>query len=303
MDQQTLRRLIGEKAEEVNRLLAHALPEEKGENAEVLRAMSYSTEAGGKRLRPLILLHVGDLYGADRKLTEPFAVALELIHTYSLVHDDLPAMDNDDLRRGKPTTHKVFGEGMAVLAGDGLLNYAYETALEAFRHANDQEGTDRVVQALEVLMKNAGVHGMIGGQCADLMAEKEEPASPADTVLYIHEHKTAAMMESAFQIGAILGGASAEDTENLKQIATDVGVAFQIRDDILDIEGDSTLLGKPVGSDIEEGKLTFPAVSGMEKAKAEVERRTDHALSLLGTLSVQDAFLQALIVSLTGREY
>lgn len=295
--------LLRNKTEEVNELLLRYLPAEEKDCAEVLRAMRYSIEAGGKRLRPVILLHVGDMYGAKRTLTEPFAAALEMIHTYSLVHDDLPAMDNDDLRRGKPTTHKVFGEGMGVLAGDGLLNLAYETAMVAFSEAEGAEETMRVIRALQLLMKNAGWQGMIGGQCADLMAEKEEPASPADTVVYIHEHKTAAMIESAFQIGAILGGGDGKDIETLGAIATDVGIAFQIQDDILDIEGDSALLGKPVGSDLEEGKLTYPHVFGMEKAKEEVRTRSNHALLALKSLSVQDAFLEALITMLVRREY
>ena len=295
--------LLREKTEEINKLLLQYLPAEEKECAEVLRAMRYSIEAGGKRLRPIILLHVGDMYGAKRTLTEPFAAALEMIHTYSLVHDDLPAMDNDDLRRGKPTTHKVFGEGMGVLAGDGLLNLAYETALLAFSETEGAEETMRIIRALRLLMQNAGWQGMIGGQCADLMAEKEEPASPADTVVYIHEHKTAAMIESAFQIGAILGGGDEKDIETLGAIAEDVGIAFQIQDDILDIEGDSALLGKPVGSDLEEGKLTYPHVFGMAKAKEEVKTRSDHALLALKSLSVQDAFLEALITMLVRREY
>ena len=295
--------LLREKTEEINKLLLKYLPAEEKECAEVLRAMRYSIEAGGKRLRPIILLHVGDMYGAKRTFTEPFAAALEMIHTYSLVHDDLPAMDNDDLRRGKPTTHKVFGEGMGVLAGDGLLNLAYETALLAFSETEGAEETMRIIRALRLLVKNAGWQGMIGGQCADLMAEKEEPASPADTVVYIHEHKTAAMIESAFQIGAILGDVDEKDVETLGAIAEDVGIAFQIQDDILDIEGDSALLGKPVGSDLEEGKLTYPHVFGMEKAKEEVKTRSDHALLALKSLSAQDAFLEALITMLVRREY
>lgn len=261
--------LLRNKTEEVNELLLRYLPAEEKDCAEVLRAMRYSIEAGGKRLRPVILLHVGDMYGAKRTLTEPFAAALEMIHTYSLVHDDLPAMDNDDLRRGKPTTHKVFGEGMGVLAGDGLLNLAYETAMVAFSEAEGAEETMRVIRAVQLLMKNAGWQGMIGGQCADLMAEKEEPASPADTVVYIHEHKTAAMIESAFQIGAILGGGDGKDIETLGAIATDVGIAFQIQDDILDVYGDPKTFGKAIGGDICCNKKTILLLTALETTDAE----------------------------------
>ena len=286
----------------------------------VAEAMRYSVKAGGKRLRPIFITETCRMYGGDMLLAEPFMAALEMIHTYSLVHDDLPCMDNDEYRRGQLTTHKVYGEGMAVLAGDGLLNFAYETALKAFdvvEHdempnlndfsADAESSEDEIVAryqrihcALQVLARNAGIHGMVGGQCADLNAEEKADVS-AEELLYIHEHKTAYMIESGFVIGAILAGAPEEDIEKLDQIARDIGVAFQIQDDILDVTGDEKQLGKKTGMDAEDHKTTYVTLYGLKESENEVGRLTEEALSLFDSLTVKNDFLRELICSLVGR--
>lgn len=269
--------------------------------ATVMDAMRYSTLAGGKRLRPMFIMETCAMYGGRQELAEPFMAALEMIHTYSLIHDDLPAMDNDDYRRGRKTTHIVYGEGMAILAGDGLLNYAYETAMQAFDRAENAEETAAVIRALKVLGRNAGIFGMVGGQCADLEAEAAPERTDNETLLYIHIHKTACMISSSFQIGAILAGAPAEDIEKLGQIAEDIGVAFQIQDDILDVTGDSEELGKQVGSDAKDGKVTYVTMHGLEQAAADVRALSDRALQLYDSLSVSNDFLRQVIEMLITR--
>ena len=294
---------LANRAAEAERITLSFLPAAEGGAARVIEAARYSTEAGGKRLRPVILLETGRMYGADPRLTEPFAAALEMIHTYSLVHDDLPAMDNDEYRRGRKTTHIVYGEGMAVLAGDALLNQAVETALQAFAAADgDAAVYGRIARSLELLMRNAGIRGMIGGQCADLTAE-EDPASVDEEALqYIHRHKTGCLIESAFVIGAILGGAPEEDIRALSEAAYDTGIAFQIRDDILDVEGESEKMGKAIGSDAKDGKVTYTTLHGIPAAAAEVERLTGAALTALASLHVRSEFLEALCTWLVSRD-
>ena len=267
----------------------------------VVDAMNYSVEAGGKRLRPMFLLETNTMYGGRRDLAAPFMAALEMIHTYSLVHDDLPSMDNDLYRRGKLTTHAVYGEGMAVLAGDGLLNLAFETAALAFDRAESPEETGAVIKALQLLSRNAGIRGMVGGQCADLTAEKHPERTGLDTLLFIHKNKTSALIDSGFAIGAILAGAPEKDLESLHKIAENIGLAFQIQDDILDVTGDSQVLGKSVGSDEKDGKVTYVTMFGLEKAAEDVRALTGEALSLYDGLSASNDFLRALILSLVDR--
>ena len=266
----------------------------------VTEAMRYSAEAGGKRLRPMFLSETCAMYGGRKELAEPFMAALEMIHTYSLVHDDLPAMDNDDYRRGRLTTHKVYGDGMAVLAGDALLNYAYETAASAFDRAESAEETGRVIRALQLLMRNAGVHGMVGGQCADLEAEKKDKIS-AEELVYIHEHKTACLIDSGLSIGAILAGAPAADIEKLHTISSCIGLAFQIQDDILDVVGDEKELGKKTGMDAEDNKITYVTMYGLDAAREEVKRLTGKATELYDSLTADNLFLRELLISLVGR--
>ena len=283
------------------------MPSGEAPTATIASAMRYSAMAGGKRLRPLLIARICDMYGGRRELAEPFMGALEMIHTYSLVHDDLPAMDDDDYRRGRKTTHIVYGEGMAVLAGDALLNYAYETAAAAFDAARTPEETRAVIRALRLLLRNAGIFGMVGGQCADLEAENRQAqadAAPisADLLEYIHSHKTACLIDSGFTIGAILAGAPEEDIQRLHRIAYNIGIAFQIQDDILDVIGDSKELGKTVGSDAKDGKSTYVSIHGLEQASRDVRRLTEGALVEFDALSAKDDFLRDLILRLVSRK-
>ena len=293
------------RTKKTDEIVCRFLPEEEGYARRVIEAMNYSVLAGGKRLRPLLIRETAIMYGADPSLYEPFMAALEMIHTYSLVHDDLPAMDNDEYRRGRKTTWNVYGDGMAVIAGDGLLNYAYETALGALKAceecADPAVSFSRVSRALYVLARNAGIYGMVGGQCADIQTQLHPQQTDEEELLYIHSHKTAAMIESGFTIGAILGGAPQEDIDSLAVIAGNVGLAFQIRDDILDVTGTQQDLGKSIGKDAEEGKITYVSLHGLEGAGEKVRELTDEALVLLEKLPLKDRFLPMLLQSMTGR--
>lgn len=267
----------------------------------VVDAMQYSVLAGGKRLRPLFVHETCSMYGGRSELAEPLMAALEMIHNYSLVHDDMPAMDNDEYRRGRKTTWVVYGEGMAVLAGDALLNFAYETALKAFDLCRDAQETANVIGAVKLLARNAGIYGMVGGQCADLEAEKDPEGTREETLWYIHKHKTACMIESGFVIGAMLAGAPKEDLYKLGKIAENIGIAFQIQDDILDVTGDSKELGKLTGSDEKEGKVTYVTMHGLGKASEDVRRLSEEALELFDSLSASNDFLRELIVRMITR--
>ena len=288
------------RVEEVEQVIQSFLPEETGYQKTVLEAMNYSVLAGGKRLRPMLMEETYKLFGGNGKIVEPFMAAMEMIHTYSLVHDDLPAMDNDEYRRGRKTTHVVYGEGMAILAGDGLLNYAFETALKAF----DMEPANPLIgKALQVLAKKAGVYGMIGGQTADIEAENMEQSKVSnDLLLFIHENKTAALIQSSMMIGAILAGACEEDIKAMEKIAYNVGIAFQIQDDILDITSSLEVLGKMTGSDEKNNKVTYVTLNGMEKSKEDVEKLSKEALVLLNSFENKNEFLNQLIEELITRE-
>ena len=288
------------RVEEVEQVIQSFLPEETGYQKTVLEAMNYSVLAGGKRLRPMLMEETYKLFGGNGKIVEPFMAAMEMIHTYSLVHDDLPAMDNDEYRRGRKTTHVVYGEGMAILAGDGLLNYAFETALKAF---DMEPANPRIGKALQVLAKKAGVYGMIGGQTADIEAENMEQSKVSnDLLLFIHENKTAALIQSSMMIGAILAGASEEDIKAMEKIAYNVGIAFQIQDDILDITSSLEVLGKMTGSDEKNNKVTYVTLNGMEKSKEDVEKLSKEALVLLNSFENKNEFLNQLIEDLITRE-
>lgn len=292
--------MLKDKVAHIETIIERYLPVENDYNSIVKEAMNYSVNAGGKRLRPMLMEEVYRLFGGQEELVEPFMVAQEMIHTYSLVHDDLPCMDNDEYRRGRKTTHVVYGEGMAVLAGDALLNYAFETAGRAFDMTQDLR---HVAEAIKILAKKAGIHGMIGGQTADILAEGYESEKVTkELLLYIHENKTAALIQSSMMIGAILAGATKEQITNIEKIGYNIGIAFQIQDDILDIEGSFEELGKPIGSDQKNDKVTYVTLMGLEKAKEDVAALSEEAVALLRDLPYQNTFLEELILNLIHRK-
>lgn len=303
METQEFNSLVQEKAKGLERIIREYLPKEAGLQKTVLQAMNYSVLAGGKRLRPMLMLETYRMCGGQGSEIEPFLAAIEMIHTYSLVHDDLPAMDNDEYRRGRETTWKVYGETIGILAGDGLLNLAFETAFRAFELVNplDPAALRRIAEALSVLGRKAGVFGMIGGQTADVEAEGRETPMTEENLLFIHRHKTAALIQASLTIGAILAGADEEQIKVLEKCGEDVGIAFQIQDDVLDVVGDSKELGKPVGSDEQNCKQTYVTLKGLEQAQADVGTLSEEAVSLLQTFDGEREFLEQLILTLIHR--
>ncbi len=286
------------KVQNVEKIIKKFLPEEKGYQKTVLDAMNYSILAGGKRLRPMLVQEAFEAFGGTGDIVEPFMAAIEMIHTYSLVHDDLPAMDNDEYRRGRKTTHVVYGEAMGILAGDALLNYAFETALGAFDKATLEE-YPRVAKALKVLAKKAGIYGMIGGQVCDIESEESIEPISSGQLMFIHAHKTAALIQASMMMGGILAGCDDDTIDRLEQSAYDLGIAFQIQDDILDVTSTFEALGKPIGSDEKNHKQTYVTIHGLDHAKTEVKRLSEEAISLLGLES--DSFLAKLFESLIYR--
>ncbi|MEE1248794.1 MAG: farnesyl diphosphate synthase [Lachnospiraceae bacterium] len=283
---------------EVEKIITKYLPKEEGFQKTVISAMNYSFLAGGKRLRPMLMLETYRMFGGASKVVEPFMAAIEMIHTYSLVHDDLPAMDNDDYRRGKETTHRAYGEAMGILAGDGLLNYAYETMSQAFFM---EPGNIRVARAFAVLSKKAGIYGMVGGQTVDVETDKGEPVT-REKLDFIYALKTGALIEASMLVGAILAGAGEEEQKVIEAAAGDIGLAFQIKDDILDITSTMEVLGKPIGSDEKNNKATYVTYEGLEKSKEDVSRLSKKAVESLQSLSVTNEFLIQLILELIQRE-
>lgn len=289
-----------QRVQEIEQIIRSFLPEESGCQKTVLEAMNYSILAGGKRLRPMMMQEVYRMLGGNGSQIEPFMAAIEMIHTYSLVHDDLPAMDNDEYRRGRKTTHVIYGEAMAILAGDGLLTYAFETAAKAFSVSQDKD-LAKIGRAIGILAGKAGISGMLGGQCVDVEAEKKQIPLNMEKLLYIHDKKTAALIQSSMMIGAVLAGADERDIELLEKIGYLVGVAFQIRDDILDIEGNQEELGKAIGSDEKNHKETYVSLAGMEQAKLDVERFSAQAVELTQSLSACSTFFTEIIKELVYR--
>jgi len=280
-------------------VLKKYLPKTEGYQQIIFEAMEYSLMAGGKRLRPMIMEEVYRLYGgSNNNLIEPFMAAIEMIHTYSLVHDDLPAMDNDEYRRGRKTTHVVYVEDMGILTGDALLNYAYETATKSFEEEVD---IIKAAKAMKILTEKAGIHGMVGGQVVDVKMNGKVP--DADMLDFIYRLKTGALLEASFMIGGVLAGASESDVSTLKQIAQYIGVAFQIQDDILDVTSTTEVLGKPVGSDEKNEKSTYVSFNGLDNATKAVKSYTNEAVALLEELDLIKGpdFLRDLLVSLTDR--
>ena len=285
------------RTQQAEQIIRQYLPVEEGFQKTVIEAMNYSVQAGGKRLRPILMMETYRMFGGRSKVIEPFMAAIEMIHTYSLVHDDLPAMDNDEFRRGKKTTHAQYGEAMGILAGDGLLNYAFEIAARAFELEPENGNVGR---AFQVLAKKAGIYGMLGGQCVDVEAEGREVSE--ELLQYIYRLKTGALLESSMLIGAILAGATRGEQKIVEQAAAELGMAFQIQDDILDVTSSTEVLGKPVGSDEKNHKTTYVTLKGMEEASREVEERSKHSVELLHTLVVKNEFLTSLMMELVHRK-
>lgn len=308
------------RVENIERVIRDYLPEETGYQKTVLEAMNYSVLAGGKRLRPMLMEESFRLFdGKNHKDVEPFMAAIEMIHTYSLVHDDLPAMDDDEYRRGRKTTHVVFGEAIGILAGDGLLNFAYETACKACRDLLNVENNDeklelldkttlierlqhsnRIMKAMKVLANKPGVYGMLGGQVIDILATGE--AVEKDRLDVIYEWKTAALIEASMMIGAILAGASDYEVEVLRKVAQSIGLAFQIQDDILDETSTMQVLGKPIHSDEKNEKTTYVTLFGLDKAKKFVEELSKQAIEQYQSLNKKNEYLEELIYYLIDRE-
>lgn len=284
--------------EQIDQMIRQYLPKEEGYQKKVLEAMNYSMLSGGKRIRAMLMLESFRLFcNEDHDVIKPFIAAMEMIHTYSLVHDDLPAMDNDEYRRGRKTTHVEYGEAMGILAGDGLLGYAYETACKAFQLDFDLK---KIAEAIQVLAEKPGIYGMLGGQAVDIEATDQQV--DLEKLTFIYHLKTGALVEGSMLIGAILGGAKAEELPIVESIAKDVGFAFQIQDDILDVTSTFETLGKPILSDEKNHKTTYVTLVGIEKAKQDVEQISNRALENLNKLNHENEYLKELILSLIVRE-
>lgn len=284
---------------EIDNNICDYFKDKSGLQKTVIEAMEYSIKAGGKRLRPVLLLEVCEMLGGNTKDAMPFALAMEMIHTYSLIHDDLPAMDNDDYRRGKLTNHKVYGEGIAVLAGDGLLNLAFETMIE--KVDQNPHLFDRGIKAMKIISKASGINGMIGGQVVDLECEGKK--IDAETLDFIHDHKTSAMIEAAINAGAVLGEATESQYNELQNYGRCIGLAFQIVDDILDVIGDEKKLGKKVGSDLDNEKSTYPSLYGIEESKKIASKLIEKSLESLEVFDDKAKFLRGLAKYLEVRDY
>lgn len=297
-----IRAEIQTRVDEIEQIIKRYLPAEEGWQKTIMEAMNYSILAGGKRLRPMLMSETYRLFGGKSKVIEPFMAAMEMIHTYSLVHDDLPAMDNDALRRGLPTVHVKFGEDMAILAGDALLNFAFETACQGFAV---KPGDANVEKAFAVLAKKAGIYGMVGGQVLDV--ERAGLPMDEDQLAFIYENKTGALIAAACMCGAYLAGADDAVVAQLEEAAYAVGFAFQVQDDILDLVGDEQLLGKPLHSDDKNHKVTYVTLHGMDAAKQYVEEMSEKAIRILENIEAWDegakADMIALVKSLINRDH
>ena len=288
---------IAEHTTQVEAIITKYLPKESGYQKTVMEAMNYSFLAGGKRLRPMLMQETYRLFGGNSDIIEPFMAAIEMIHTYSLIHDDLPAMDNDDYRRGRKTTHVVYGEAMGILAGDALLNFAFETACKGLMQ---DVGNPAVARAVQILAQKAGIYGMLGGQVVDV--ESEGQPLEREKLDFIYDLKTGALIEASMLIGAVLAGASEKEQQVILQVAKDVGLAFQIQDDILDVTSDMETLGKPIGSDEKNHKTTYVTIRGLAQAQNDVEKISERALEGVASLSEENVFLNELIRYLIHRK-
>ena len=289
---------IGRHTDEAEQIISSYLPKEEGYQKTVIEAMNYSFLAGGKRLRPILMLETYRLFGGRSKVIEPFMAAIEMIHTYSLVHDDLPAIDNDEYRRGKKTTHVVYGEAMAILAGDALLTYAFETATKALDIEPQNPG---IGKAIRILSAKAGIYGMVGGQTVDVESENTCDMTK-EKLDFIYRLKTSALIEASMMIGAVLAGATGNEQKIVEEVASKVGLAFQIQDDILDVTSTMEVLGKPIGSDEKNHKSTYVTYEGIEKAGRDVADLSEQAIAQMKALVVKNEFLTELLRYLISRE-
>ena len=287
---------LKKRTEEAERVIRKYLPEESGFAKTMAEAMNYSMTAGGKRLRPILIRETYRLFGGEGVLCEPFMAAMEMIHTHSLIHDDLPALDNDDYRRGRLTTHKVYGEAMGVLSGVALLNRAYEVMISAFDLTEDKE---RVIAAMRIIADKTGINGMLGGQSVDV----ENDGKPLEHKMldYIYKNKTSALIEASMMTGAVLAGASEKELKVVEQAAENIGLAFQIQDDILDVTSTQEELGKPIHSDEKNNKVTYVSLMGAPAAAGKVKELSEHAVELLNSLDRKNEFLDLLVESLISR--
>lgn len=289
---------MAERTAQIEQIIKKYLPKEEGYQKTIMEAMNYSVLAGGKRLRPMLMQETYRLFGGRSEVIEPFMAAIEMIHTYSLVHDDLPAMDNDEYRRGKKTTHVVYGEAMAILAGDALLTYAFETAAKALDIEPQNPG---IGKAICILSAKAGIYGMVGGQTVDVESENTCDMTK-EKLDFIYRLKTSALIEASMMIGAVLAGATGSEQKIVEAVASKVGLAFQIQDDILDVTSTMEVLGKPIGSDEKNHKSTYVTYEGIEKAKQDVADLSEKAIAQMETLVVKNEFLTELLRYLISRE-
>ncbi len=287
---------IQQKTEWCDQIIRRYLPEETGYAKGLAEAMNYSILAGGKRLRPMLMAETCRMFCGRTEPAEPFMMAIECMHTASLVHDDLPAIDNDTYRRGKRTTHSVYGESTGILAGDALLNYAFEVAAKGLTETEDPV---RYGQALLCLSKAGGIGGMLGGQYVDVIMTGKP--LDEDLISYIFRYKTGAFLSCSMEVGAIMGGASEAERQDMREAGEKLGVAFQIQDDILDIVGTQEELGKPIGSDIRNEKTTYVSLFGMEQAEKASVQLTKEAVALVRKISPEETFLPDLFTYLTKR--
>lgn len=298
MEAEVFDRMRCDKKEYIDEVIKGLLPEGEEPQSKIYEAMNYSILAGGKRLRPMFMLAAFEAFeGTDTEILEPFLAAIEMIHTYSLVHDDLPAMDDDEYRRGRRTTHAVYGEAIGILAGDALLNYAFETACRSFQKNRHSE---RIASSIAVLAGKSGIHGMLGGQVVDMEGFSEE--AEKQQLDYMYQLKTAALLEASLMIGTLLAGGSAEEVQKMEQLGKNIGLAFQIQDDILDVTSTVEILGKPILSDEKNNKITYINLLGLEGSHREVARLTTEGLQVLKSLNRKSEFLEALFICLIDRK-
>lgn len=288
---------IRERIEYIDCLLNKYLPPKIGYQHKVIEAMHYSVLAGGKRIRPMLIKEVYHLFGGIDKDVEPFMAATEMIHTYSLVHDDLPAMDDDDYRRGRKTTHIVYGEAIGILTGDALLNYSFELLSRELLNAKNLVS---FAKAMNILASKAGVHGMLGGQVVDVSAMDTQ--IDCEKLDFIYRLKTSALIEASMMIGAELAGANQSEVRRIESIASKIGMAFQIKDDVLDVTSSTEKLGKPIFSDEKNNKTTYVTLHGVDKANIQVENLSTSALEELSALKIENEFLNKLIINLIYRD-